>query len=553
MTHKKHYLALLLIWLLCCAFNITKAVHIDDTFYLETARWVLQSPLHPMSGQVNWVNTAEPIHRISASPLLIPYLLAALMGIFGNSQLAFHALTSLFTGLSIIAFYRVTLQLKIPHALLLTAAWGLSPAVVPSQNLMLDVPLIAVVLLFFSALLAISNPGSSSPVRSYLYAGLLAGIAPLIKYPGCILMPVLLFHLAIHKQWRHSWSLLIPIAMFGGWCAFNVYDYGAIHFLQSDSGTAHASGSAAAEIPRRFLDSLICLVAVFPLALLALVWLWREQRSLALIILALGGGAFLQSFVFQADSLTNALLRALFLGLSLSLLAGLGRSCWLYFANRRGADEIPSAQSIALLLCWITIGWGFVVVFAPVPAVRHDLIFIPALLLLTGAWIFPHFSKRAISLCVGASITIAMLLGLSDWQYSNLYRVQATQIRASLPPGATIYFVGHWGWQWYAAKAGMKQYDLENSVLQPGDYLVAPHMVGQIPISARYGNLLEPQKTIEVPGSPATWLRTMGGQPLGGFYGGGWNSLPWTFSTEPLEHFTIFKVSPVPVSNPPMS
>lgn len=548
LTQRKTYLGLLLIWLLCCTFNITKAAHIDDTIYLEIARWILQSPLHPLSGNVNWVNTSEPIHRISASPLLIPYLLAALMKVFGDAQIAFHGLTAIFTGLSIVAFYRLGHQLQVPYLLLLTAAWGLNPALVPSQNLMLDVPLIAVVLLFFGVLLDISAAKSSSLARSYAAAGLLAGVAPLIKYPGLILIPLLLFHLAVHKQWRYLWSLAIPAAMFGAWCAFNVYDYGSIHLLQTDSGSAHFSGFPLAELPLRFADSLIYLGAVSPIAALSFIWLWRAQRSLGIAILALCGLGFLQGFVFQADSLTNSLLRALFLGLALSLIVALGRAFFLNFiAKNRAMGELPWPRPLVLLLAWIAVGWCFVLIFTPFLAVRHILLIIPALLLLTGVWILPQFSKRAVSLAVSATIICGMILGLSDWQYANLYRVQARQIRAELPPGATIYFVGHWGWQWYAAQAGMQQYDLEKSVLKPGDYFVAPHMVGQIPISTRYGPFLEPQKTIEVPSSAATLVRTRG------LYGGGWNSLPWTLSTDVVESFTIFKVSPVPVANSPVS
>ena len=551
---------LLLIWLVCSAFNITKAAHIDDTIYLEIARWIVQSPLHPLSGQVNWVNTLEPISRISASPLLLPYLLAGLMWDLGDSQLAFHALMALFTGLSIAAFYRLSVQLRAPYPLLLTAAWGLSPALVPSQNLMLDVPLVAVMLCFFSVLVATSQAESAALSRLYFVAGLLAGIAPLIKYPGLTLTPLLLFHLALHRQWRQGWSLLIPVAIFGAWCAFNVSDYGSIHLLQTGSGSAHFSGLPIAQLPLRLADSLIFLGAAFPLAMLSFIWLWRGPRILAGALLALSGLTFLQSFVFQADSLVNSFLRALFVWLALSMLAALvvcasqvfgPRAAKLRAAGEVSAREVSarelSARVIALLPAWILIGWAFALLFAPFLAMRHLLPIAPALLLLTGLWIFPHFSRRAVALAVGVSALTAMVLGLADWQYANIYRVEAAQIRAQLPRRARVYFVGHWGWQWYAAQAGMRQYDLENSVLQPGDYLVVPHFVREIPISARYGPLLEPQQTIEVPATPALWVRTLK------LYGGGWQQLPWTIATDSPEQFTIFKISPVPVANSPAS
>jgi len=55
LSHRyKSYGLLLLLSLICASFNLTKPLHIDDTAHLLIARKILEDPLHPMSGEVNW-------------------------------------------------------------------------------------------------------------------------------------------------------------------------------------------------------------------------------------------------------------------------------------------------------------------------------------------------------------------------------------------------------------------------------------------------------------------------------------------------------------------
>src|SRR5512139_1604239 len=98
---KKELLVLLLIWLAVTSLNINKAVHIDDTGHLEIAREIVKNPLHPMSGMVNWENSAEPIHALN-QPHLFFYLLAADIYFWDDSEIAFHLLVSLFSFLGIL-------------------------------------------------------------------------------------------------------------------------------------------------------------------------------------------------------------------------------------------------------------------------------------------------------------------------------------------------------------------------------------------------------------------------------------------------------------------
>ena len=97
-------LALALLWAAATAFNVTKAVHIDDTAYLEIARAIRHDPLHAMRAELNWVHEREPIHAVN-QPHLFFYFLALSMGLFGDNEVAFHMVEAAFTFLALTFFH----------------------------------------------------------------------------------------------------------------------------------------------------------------------------------------------------------------------------------------------------------------------------------------------------------------------------------------------------------------------------------------------------------------------------------------------------------------
>ena len=560
------HLPLLLIWLVATAFNLLKAVHIDDTIYLEIARWITVSPLHPMVGRVNWVNTLEPISQISSSPLLFVYALAAVVRVFGESEIALHGLMALLTGVCIWSFYYLATLLRIRDKMALTAMLALGPALLPSQNLMLDVPLVAFSLLFFWALLASYEASSRRQTVLLLLAGLAAGAGALTKYPGLILIPLLLVYVVATGQFARAWVILIPVSLFGGWCAFNVFDYGGVHVLQTNNGSVGAgsvggsihlyrlAGLPLLQLPGRVLDGLMCLGATSPFTLLGLLYLMqgRRRRYGLFAVAAIAVLSFIVTFVFQGEDLVPALLRVSFLSCALVLVLVLGHSVWRSKA-KNAPERSPQERALppvfrTMLLWWLALSSCFVLLLVPFMAVRHVLTLVPVMLLLLGVYVFPHVSRRSVFWTTMITGIVGAWLGAGDWQMANCARVEASRIRSALPESAHIYFVGHWGWQWYAGKNGMRQYDLQTTQLMTGDYLVAPHIIGAVPISARYGPYLKPVRDFAY-SPPSSFLpRTVSSQA--NFYGGGWNPLPWTLSSGPLETFTVFQVTPTPEQHP---
>jgi hypothetical protein len=183
------------------------------------------------------------------------------------------------------------------------------------------------------------------------------------------------------------------------------------------------------------------------------------------------------------------------------------------------------------------------VVFAPFMAMRHILLAMPPVLLLCGKAADSLFDRRwARVAAVGLTASLGFTLALSDYTYANVYRQYAVQAARARGPGSTIWAVGHWGWQWYARKAGLQIYDERTTTLHAGDYVVVPHVVSGQDLRPDHTRQLRRVTTVTIHAPMTAYLRTMGtGACYYAFY---WENrpFPFRFTTEPLETFTLYLV-----------
>ena len=137
---------------------------------------------------------------------------------------------------------------------------------------------------------------------------------------------------------------------------------------------------------------------------------------------------------------------------------------------------LRAAPTIYLFL-WIGGASAFFVLFAPFIAARHVLLILPALTILLVARCPIALTRE--SKIFGLALTGAVSAGLclSDWRFAAFYQQEAASLARTLPKAGTIWASGHWGWQWYAARAGIPQVDIRSSVLRPGDYLAVAQEV----------------------------------------------------------------------------
>lgn len=552
------FLALLLLWIIATAFNVTKAIHIDDTAYLEIALAIRDDPLHAMSAPISWIHEREPIHSVN-QPHLFFYLLAASATLFGESEVAFHLVEAVFTLLALLFFYLLARRLAPEHALYLSALFVLGPAFLPAQNVMCDVPMLAFWLIFLWAVLT-PNRG----IGHLVLAALAVSAACLIKYTSLVLLPLLALDLFWRREWLRLWVLAIPVAVLAAWSGFNYTDYGGIHILgRSRTETGLFVGW------KRLVAALICLGAVSPFTVLLLPGLLKQRSGRLLLALALvAGGLMLRhGAVVWQDRTLDALLRAAFLAngtllLTWGLTASLGR------LGVKGLLQPREGQRPdAVMAAWMLGLMAFLILVAPFMAVRHILPLVPVLLLLMGRvgvlgpatavseWLRPRQDQVWRASALVLTVLFGTWLAVSDWILADVYRRVAPRLMAELTARessrTTVWYAGHWGWQWYARKAGMRQYNHTDSPLPEGDYLVVSELVPRQDIPENEWKRLRRIGASVATGDWRTLPRTMAKPLYGGYYGIGLRSLPWSHATLPLDEFVVYRVGPPDNDAPP--
>jgi hypothetical protein len=521
--------------LIAVAVNVTKAVHIDDTAYLEMAKAILRNPLHPMAQETNWGNSVEPIYNIN-QPLFIPFIYSIIIWCFGESVVVLHLFVGLCSVLAVFLFYMLASLFQTRRSLFLTGLFVLSPSFLPGQNLMVDIPLMVFWLLFFWAILSTEKQDHTK----YLVAGCAVAIACLTKYTSIVLLPIFIFVIFYRGYWRGLWSLAIPIIVLALWSWFNYYDYGGIHILGRPTPVMTNQ-----LVFYRIVSWVAGMGSVSPFVLSFLSLKRNDRVDRNVLLVALGSGVAMTSYLL----LTNPnqftpywivfFTAGIFLNSFILLI--------LYqngLAARKSENRNILEQDIVLGL-WIVGTFTFIIWFSPFIAIRHIFMVMPAVLLILGR----HLSKyeTVVSRDI-LSFALTALLGLSlavsDYYYADIYRDYAYKIRQGLPQTARVFQIGHWGWQWYSLDAGMIQYDRRNSRLRIGDYLVVPSNIFNQVIPAHVlPRLVEVQKLI-IPAPIPTWIRTMNSDfDAGGFYDFEFPwSTPWRFSKAPFE-FVIYQVA----------
>jgi hypothetical protein len=532
------WLVIALVWMVATGINLGKAVHLDDTAYLETARAILKAPLHPLSQNLNWDDRSEPIHLLNQPPLWSG-VMAAVMAAFGDSEIALHMALSLFLGAALGLFHDLARVFVGRRALWFTVLFGLSPAILPSQNLMTDIPMLSLWLGFFVCLVRAEGLGAAVGLY-YAGAALLATAACLTKYTSLALLPILVLALVLRRQWKLLWVVLIPAAGLAAWSAFNHYDYGGIHLLSrpegiEPKGVGHRIGSVLV----RCLLWLVALGAVSPFAGIA-VGIGLNNRTPRRLLGGLGLLAAVMCVLGQVlrtqESLAQSGLRALFLVVGILMVVRV-------VACFRGPESraCPSERCrLVLLALWLVGAAAFIVLFSPFTAVRHVLPALPAVLLLLGWKTRDSASIPGLGISLVTTAILGLLLSVSDWCYADAFRATAKRLPATLRPQGNVWSLGHWGWQWYAGKAGLREYDRGRSRLRRGDLVVWPSFIHAQHLDPADAARLSERAAWEAPASPATWLRTVGAG--GGFYYFWWD-IPWTVTTKPVAEFRLLEVA----------
>jgi len=531
-------LVLLLLWCIVTAFNITKAVHIDDTAYLEIAQNICADPQHLLQEKLNWGNSADPT-CFFYHPIGLSCLFAAAIKLWGTSELIFHLILACFSGLAIVLFYRIA-NLYTSMPLIATVLFCLSPAFLPSQNLMLDIPITALWITFFWFLMR--QPGTHNDAAQLLWTAIMASAACMIKYTSLVLPIILTADILRKKQWKLLWVLVIPAGIIGIWSLLNINSYREVHLH-----TGTISPIDYIRIAKRQMDWIFGIGAITPFSLVALPYLKKHPvacvRSIPWLSALSGICFFILSFKGLHHSLGHSLLGAVFFanGVLLILTLVQGGIRKLQFHATWPLCTCTCNRFEFLMALWVIGPMLFIVLFSHFMAIRHILLAVPPVVLLYCRYIAPHATRKLLEIGVIGTIILGCWISASDWEYADIYRRFAKEVVNEYPVSAqTIWYAGHWGWQWYAEKAGMRQYDTQASHLKKNALLIVPEYISTQSIDSSVIRTLRLERTFEKSGSVIMRLRSM--EQMRGYYAFSILSLPWFFSSNPAERFFVYRV-----------
>jgi hypothetical protein len=591
---------------------LAKAFHVDDPLYLAVSRQILVKPWDPYGANVLWERSVESLFDADFNPPLWSYLLAGVMSVTGEPtvrvvaagtspsgetgyravapsrlpELAMHAVESLFVAIAIIALFCLSKR-YVPWPLTSTALVALSPMMLPGQNVMLEGPVMA---FWLGCCLCYLQAVETGKDRWRLAAGALGALAVMTKYTSALVLILVVIDAMRRRRWRDLSIVGIPVVVLFLWSLHNWIVYERLHalviFSRAQTGGREPVGVQLYETWGRSFALcrvigattalVIPAVPVFlrrfgfwPMLLLfsfALVVGWVGKLDMGARLIARDGrrptGVFPETIPAHVICFGAAGAFAL---MSL-VIASRSRP----HANRNAA-ELGLACDESFLWIWAGLVIAFGVFATPFLAVRHLLPGVPPLVWLMLRRLQESFpeAQRAwahgvLGFTVAASSIGGFLVAKADYDFAGWYRhlaldVASRTVAVAKDQGITVWYTGHWGWAYYAERAGAKPYIPSESHMVAGDYLLLPQLqTWQLPPRELYPYLKGKLRPIRpVPHTPnmtgiaaidqalhwcLTGVRSISNEVH--LYGPGTLMIPWQFSHQPLDFFNVIEVQP---------
>lgn len=507
--------------LICLLPFIDKAFHIDDPLFVWTGRHMQSRWWDPYGFDVNWYGWAMPMHEVTKNPPLASGYIALIISIFGESEFWLHTAFLLAAIAAVLGTYALAQRLcdfplQAALALLCTPVFMIS-----STTVMCDVLMVA--LWVWAVVFWLRGLDNHRPALLAL-AGLLIGAAALTKYFGIALVPLLLAYSLARRRTR-GWGwlpcLLIPVAIVGAyeWGTRALYGHGL--FWEAFAYTTQNETRAPGAWFLKTLSALsftggCCLIALIcaPVIARSGFWRWGIIGAILLgVVLWLGFGS----------------------QWSLFALAGLSVLALPILDMRRNKN----AEALLLLL-WVFGTFLFCLLNWTING-RSILPMMPAVAILllrrfetSGA--VPH---RGLNWCLGAAAALSLLVSFADYRLAGSARTAVHDIALKVEPlpKGTIWFQGHWGFQYYAQETGWRPFDSKQPAIRSGDLIVLPF--NNTNLVAIPPETVERLFTLELPVLP--WVSTMNQAVGAGFYSDKRGPLPFAFGSVPMEKYYILR------------
>jgi Dolichyl-phosphate-mannose-protein mannosyltransferase len=526
--------------LACLVPFLGKAFHIDDPLFIWCGKHIVSEPGNFYNFTVNWSGKTEPMAQVTQNPPLASYYLALVGVLLGWGEISLHV-GFLLPALAAVWGTYLLAKHFCAHPLAAALATVTAPVfLVSSTNVMCDTTMLALwvwALVFWAGGLA-----SDSAVKLCIGAVLMAACG-LTKYFGFALVPLALVYAVMERRKFGpglAW-LLIPIAIMVLYelLTHKLYGQGSLFDAFNYSQNQGGSGDLVSKVLTVLAfsgGSVIVLLAAVPA-----LWDKRGFIGAGVVAILLGAWFVAHKMAGRVSTLDSGSVRWL-----LVIQAALFVTAGLVLIILATVDllEQKSPASVLLFL-WVAGTFAFVCVACWQVSGRYLLPMLPAAGILlvrrlefrkslhAGNQIGPLWAP------LGFSLAIALMATWADATLANSARTAAFSIQQQAGATAhTVWFEGHWGFQYYMEKQGAKAVDFWHMPFASGDAVVLPAGNSRVYTPPKDG--LEPW--FEYEGTTLTWLTTMNLSCGAGFYSDDWGPLPYAFGRVPPEKYVILRM-----------
>ena len=525
---------------------IAKPFNIDDPLFIWVAQQIYLHPGNPYGFDVNWAQTVFPMWNVTENPPLACYYLALSAGFFGWSEIGLHT-AFLLPALAVVLGTRRLAGHFCRHPALAALATLFTPVfMVSGMTVMCDMLMLA----FWVWAVIFWVEGMERDDFGFLaLSGLLIAMAALTKYYGISLVPLLLAHGGFRQRSPGRWMvyLLIPLAALYVYQVAAIALYGHNVLLRAVQFTAFVKSHFGYSRITAALNALTFTGGCVAAAAFFTPLLWRRR-----VLAASGLGAVLIAAVLLFCSTIGNSSAAVKIQIVFWAAGGIGVVALAI------ADLIQRRDAGSWLLAlWVLGTLSFAAFCNWTVNGRSILPMVPAMGILIVRRLekqFPAGDKvwfRGTFICLAASAALALLVTRADVVLARAVRESARETCAKLhSDGRTIWFQGHWGFQFYMEQSGARAIDLANPALIPGDKFAVP---------VNNSNLRSPKLDLSAPGefiavSKSRFLTTMDEFAGAGFYASLTGPLPFAFGAVPPERVAIFNFNRFisePATSPP--
>jgi hypothetical protein len=500
--------------------NAVKPLHIDDAAYAYYSAQDAVHPLDPYGFEVMWYYEPQPANEIMAPPVL-PYYWALGRVLFGERPWLWKLAMLPWCLLLVWAVFSLLRRFAPGVELPMTVLTILSPALLPSLNLMLDLPALALSLTSIHWFLTACDRGSFAKA---VLAGLAGGLAMETKYTGALAPAAMVLAAATTGRWRLWLAAAVTAAqVFFTWEFLVSLLYGKSHFLyflRAGGGTL-AQKVALAPLFLSTLGGLAPLLIVVGMAALGVRRRWLTAAvgvvliGFALIVVIDANftgvvrpspklfGAMetppwtfqISEMVFDVFAAAGAAVLAIIIRrlLTPSPLAGEGGGLEPTNSSPptptlppKGRGSRKGRRDTWFLLLWLALEALAYFPLTPFPAARRVLGPLIVLTLLIGrlaalTCVAPE-RRRVLWALTGCGAVLGLAYFALDDREAHAEKWGAEASAAWIAAqgeGGRVWYVGHYGFQFYAEKYGMSpayaSSDPSRTLnLKPGDWLVRP-------------------------------------------------------------------------------